>query len=233
MLVQDELDSGSSSTHPPTRSCSHRHTDMAPVIRAPVRYHLLGICHLTRWSQSFTKQWQPLCPFSLSLLADHFSPCPLALSIYTWRSQPADGHEGLKGSFGFIFVHFAVRLWSVMVAPQQDWPCGSNALTAHKQRQGLQMTTCHRPGSIICSSPSPLNRCLGCHRLWGLPYGEVYNKTKTINLSVSGTASPAAPAATFEQRQNAGCVGRVREGGRAGASEDGWERSNEREALWH
>lgn len=82
-----------------------------------------------------------------------------------------------------------------MVPPQQDWPCGSNTLTAHKQRQGLQMTACHSAGSLICNLPSSSNRCLGCHRLWGLPYGEVYNKTKTINLSVSGTALLVARAA--------------------------------------
>lgn len=40
----------------------------------------------------------------------------------------------------------------------------------------------------------------------------MYNKTKTINLSVSGTALPVAPAATFEQQQQiVGCVSCMRE----------------------
>lgn len=71
-----------------------------------------------------------------------------------------------------------VCLWSA----QLDWPHGSSALTAHKHRQGLQMTTCHCPGPVISSSPGSLNRCLGCHCLKGLPYGEMHNKAKTINL---------------------------------------------------
>lgn len=41
----------------------------------------------------------------------------------------------------------------------------------------------------------------------------MYNKTKTINLSVSGTASPVAHAATFEQKLNVDCVSCVTEGG--------------------
>lgn len=60
----------------------------------------------------------------------------------------------------------------------------------------------------------------------------MYNKTKTINLSVSGTALPVAPAATFEQQQQiVGCVSCMREEERE-REREGWRvRQDEREAM--
>lgn len=106
------------------------------------------------------------CPFWQSS-----SPPVLSHYLFTHGAPGLrTGQHDLKGSFRFIFVHFLLRLQRQTASPLY-WPCSSSALTAHKQGQGLQMTTCHCLSSIICSSPNPLNRCLGCHRLWGLPYG--------------------------------------------------------------
>lgn len=116
------------------------------VVRVSVQHHLFSICHLRESSARFTKQWQPRAPVLIgSLPAERFSPCPFALSPRTRRLQPLDGWEGLKGSLGFYFCSLC-RLPHITVPPQQDWPRGSNTLTAHKQQQGLQMTTCHWPG---------------------------------------------------------------------------------------
>lgn len=213
------------STHPPTRVALryvHQYTITSSASVTSEEDHQVLPSSDSSLSVLIVPAATPLLPLSSCIIYLH-----VALLAYGWT-------RGLKRIVWIYFCSFWGCPWSVTVAPKQDWPCGSNALTAHKQRRGLQMTTCHCPGSIICSSPGPLNRCLGCHRLWGLPYGEAYNKTSTINLSVSGRASPAAHAATFEQqqRQPAGCVGCMRGGGR-GKSEEGWERRNERETLWH
>lgn len=127
------------------KALAHTIQDSNVVVLVLGQHHLFGICHLRESSARFTKQWQPRALVLIgSLPAEHFSPCPFALSPLTRRLQPLDGREGLKGSLGFYFCSLC-RLPHIMVPPQQDWPRGSNTLTAHKQQQGLQMTTCHRP----------------------------------------------------------------------------------------
>lgn len=99
--------------------------------------------------QDLQSNGSPSLRFSSALPAEHFSPCPFALSLCTRCFQPPDRREGLKGSLGFYFCSLC-GLLLITVPSQQEWPCGSNTLTTHKQRQGPQMTTCHCPGALIC-----------------------------------------------------------------------------------
>lgn len=72
-------------------------------------------------------------------------PVPLHYLPAHGASSPWMDERALKGSLGFYFCSLC-GLLHITVPPQQDWPHGSNTLTAHKQQQGLQMTTCHWPG---------------------------------------------------------------------------------------